>query len=317
MVQTGGNRNRLVYDPYMTRVDLEALWQQADLEVDNPAGMPKPWQRAPRIEIDGDNLRWQYLPMAGDEEIIAFGPIKVLALPVQTGVKSPLLIDFVTLAERSDQQIAAFARKWGLLHPCAHNMPRTHPPLPGEARRGRFCDTVDPDAVAGAEPLAVWRLWSSMGQAVIRIASRQSIGTTDGVETNGDLSDWQMLLPNDQIRGVTSGTLDAAKGRLATVVEMWLRIGAVQPRVDPLKPPHLVVSGVDLFGAIALQLAMVVTSTTGLAFCAGCGNAFVPNRRPAARRRRYCETCREVGIPLRDASAAYRGRRPRGGAPVV
>ena len=293
----------------MTKVDLEALWQQAGLEVDNPPGMPKLRQRAPRIEIAGDNLQWQYVPMAGDEEAVAFGPIRVLALPVETGVKPPLLIDFINLAERSDQRIAAFAREWGLLHPCAHNLPRTHPPLPGESTRGPFCDTVDAAAVAGVEPLAVWRLWASMGQAVIRIKSRQTITTTRGIETNGELSDWQMLVLDDQVRGVIGGSLDAAKVRLASVVEMWLRIGAVQLRVDPLKPPHLAVSGVDLFGAIALQLAMVVASTAEIAFCAGCGRAYAPAHRPYANRNNYCPACREDGVPVRDASAAYRRRR--------
>lgn len=292
----------------MTTVDLDALWQLADLEVDNPAGMPKPWHRAPRIEIDGGYLRWQYVQMAGDEEVVAFGPIKVLALPVETAVKPPLLIDFINLAPRSDQRIAAFARKWGLLHPCAHNIPRTHPPLPGEARRGPFCDTVDADAIAGIEPLAVWRAWALMGQAVIRIKSRQTITTTGGIETNGDRDDWRMLVPEDQVRAVIDGTLEAAKVRLAFVVEMWLRIGAVQLRVDARKPPHLAVSGVDLFGAIALQLAMVVASTTEIAFCAGCGRAHAPAHRPHASRNNYCPACRAAGVPVRDASAAYRRR---------
>jgi hypothetical protein len=280
----------------------------AQLKVDSPGGEAKPWQRAPRIEIDGDHLRWQYVRMAGDEEVVAFGPIKVLALPVETGVKPPLLIDFINLAERSDRTVAAFARKWGLLHPCAHGFPRTHPPLPGEDRRGPFCGTVDADALDGVEPLAVWRLWSKMTGAIVRIASRQSIAGREGMETNGDLSDWQMLVPHDQVKGVMTGTLDAAKRRLSSVVEMWLRIGAVQPRVDPLKPPHLVVSGVDLFGAIALQLAMVVTSTKGLPFCAGCGRAFAPDRRPTSGRNNYCPVCISDKVSARDASTAYRRR---------
>jgi len=286
----------------MTTVPLENLWQLAGLEVDNPRAAAKPWDRAPLVDIEGDRLRWQYVRLEGDEEIAAFGPIRFLSLPVETGVQPRLLIEFVDLADKTDDAIAAFARKWGLLHPCAHNVPRTHPPLVGEFRTGPFCDTVDAGAVAGSEPLAIWRVWASMGRAVVRIASQHRL------ETNGEQTDWRFLLPEDQGQTVAEGSLEVAKARLATVVEVWLRIGAVQPKVDPLRPPHLFVSGVDLFGAIALQLAMVVTSSRGLSFCSGCGSAYSPTHQPTARRRHYCDDCRDAGVPVRDASAAYRGR---------
>lgn len=286
----------------MTTVPLETLWQLAGLEVDNPNAAVKPWDRAPRVEVEGDRLRWQYVRLEDDEEIAAFGPIRFSSLPVETGVRPRLLIEFVDLADKNDDAIAAFARKWGLLHPCAHNVPRTHPPLVGEFRTGPFCDTVDGGAVAGLEPLAVWRVWASMGRAVVRVASQHRLGS------NGDAADWSFLVPEDQVHTVVGGSLDVAKARLATVVEIWLRIGAVQPKVDLLRPPHLFVSGVDLFGAIALQLAMVVTSSTGVSFCSGCGSAYSPTHQPAARRRHYCDGCRDDGVPVRDASSAYRGR---------
>jgi hypothetical protein len=102
---------------------------------------------------------------------------------------------------------------------------------------------------------------------------------------------------------------NVSKSRLGAEVETWLRIGAVQPRIDLLREPRLRVGGWELFGMIALQLASAITAG-GLTFCHECATAYVPERQPAAGRRNYCLECRERKIPERDAARDSRQRPP-------
>ncbi len=65
--------------------------------------------------------------------------------------------------------------------------------------------------------------------------------------------------------------------------------------------------GMSLFGALTLQLLTAITGS-GFATCSGCGALFVPRRRPAFGRRRYCKQCGQRAA-LRDAKADYRARK--------
>jgi hypothetical protein len=63
-------------------------------------------------------------------------------------------------------------------------------------------------------------------------------------------------------------------------------------------------AGISLMGALSVQF-FAAMSGSGFAVCSACGSAFVPRRRPAADRRRYCAQCGRKAA-LRDAKAEYR-----------
>jgi hypothetical protein len=75
-------------------------------------------------------------------------------------------------------------------------------------------------------------------------------------------------------------------------------------------------SGLSLFGALTLQL---IAAIAGSAFstCSHCGSPFVPSRRPARGRRRYCAGCRKAGVPQKDAKADYRAVLRKHGVPKL
>jgi hypothetical protein len=65
------------------------------------------------------------------------------------------------------------------------------------------------------------------------------------------------------------------------------------------------------FPAIVAQLLARGLGASGAGcheICSGCHLPFIPTREIAEDRRRYCLSCREAGIPLRDAARAYRER---------
>ncbi len=70
--------------------------------------------------------------------------------------------------------------------------------------------------------------------------------------------------------------------------------------------------GHGLFGNLAVQLMSAVSRTEGLALCSACGTPYLPPRQPRAGERHYCQECRKMGAPQRDASRQYRQRRRTG-----
>jgi hypothetical protein len=291
----------------------QIIWDLAGINVEGSPVAAVPWDRPPIVWIDGEFLHWKYVRFAGDTDAdefpVGFGPITMTDQPVPTPVGLGMLREFVNLQRRDVDAIAAFASRWGVLHLCRHLLPRTHPqplpPLPGdEGRDGPYCQTVYGEDVEGSEPLAGWKWWALRARAILRIAS-----TFDGDPSRVDLvKQWAILLP-PPIAKAAAADNNVSRSRLGAEVETWLRIGAVQPRVDLLQEPHLRVGGQELFGMIALQLASAITGG-GLTFCHECANAYVPKRQPAAGRRNYCEACRERKVPERDAARDSRQRPP-------
>jgi hypothetical protein len=288
----------------------------AGLDADGAPVAAMPWDRPPVVEIDGERLRWRYIRFADDQDPktpAVFGPLVITGRPMPTDVRLGLLREFIALAEPDPTAITSFASQWGVLHLCRYHLPRTHPQSsrlhPGDERRdGPFCQTVVAEDLAGSEAWADWVAWALRARSVVRLASAYA-----GARNRVNLArEWANLLPPMQ---AAKAAADSSIGRvrLAQDVERWLLLGDVRPRVSLQMDPHLRVGGLELFGSIALQLAMAVTATAGLAFCSGCADAYIPERQPGAGRRNYCPFCRKSGLPERDASKAWRSRR-RGAA---
>jgi hypothetical protein len=85
-------------------------------------------------------------------------------------------------------------------------------------------------------------------------------------------------------------TVSEQRQILNRVIQGWLENGDVRIVFRWTKRGTSIEFGSHcLFGALALQLALVVARSQGLAICTNCGRAYPPTRRPARGRNNYCE----------------------------
>jgi hypothetical protein len=102
-------------------------------------------------------------------------------------------------------------------------------------------------------------------------------------------------------------SLETQRLVLSAVINYWLRIADVQPRLTwQTGRPEVVLSGRGLFAALAVQLLFECSRTDGLAVCTSCGTPFLPPaRRPRRDHNAYCSDC-GLKAAQRDAAARYR-----------
>ena len=265
------------------------------------------WSVPPTVELEGDSLVWS--------------PLRGNVIVVQFCRSSPgLLGEFIALVNAGDVAIRDFARKWGVLEVCEHGLPGEEPVLwMSDHRRCRpsRCAPVlrtPGEANVYREPLAAWRLLSRQAGSMLNLAASLYSGQL------GTPEDMTQVLDalGERFRGLPSDTA-LAGFRLSEAINAWLVLGGVRPVVAwggyECRSGTVMLGGGGLFGALAVQLLMQVSRSDGLAICSACGTAYTPlsragrPRRPAAGRRRYCQSCRHAGASKRDASAAYRNRR--------
>ena len=233
-----------------------------------------------------------------------------------------LLEEFIRIADGPSETILRFARKWGVLRICEHNLPISHFRFPIPVTRlTQLCGRWKKDSWF-LEPLSTWKEVASSALGTLKIAGRLH------EKEIGDQDDWKQALswpPRPGLskppsRGKTKRfsrdeILEAERGLLAEIVEYWLLLGDVQPRLnwgftnaaEPIfKDPEIALRGGGLFGALGTQLALAVAQTKGFAFCTNCGRDFSPEkRRPSVGRRRYCSRkgCKQAS--RRDAQRDY------------
>lgn len=266
------------------------------------------WLVPNRIEIDeaGDRLIWWpgSHPIEDDQGVAT---------------------DFARIAGGSNEAILAYARKWGVLELCKHGLPRTHrQPTVWPGHMGMR--NLSPDAsclpiqhesaphqgVAGfgpwQEPLSGWRTYTAKVRAIVDLAGQLRLGVQgsheDWVKASGESDDDQWI---------------GSPWDLARAVEELLEIANIRPLFRwrgergyemLLGVPGSGLAGGGAFPAIAMQLALSVARSDGIAYCSGCGNAFsAKESRPAKGEHRYCQACRDAKIDVRD-----RKRRSRAAA---
>jgi hypothetical protein len=285
-------------DYHFTMTADELRWQLADLQTSPPVATPE-LVRRPRVELRGDRLVWWMIYGTGEGS--SGGSIKP---------PRDLLERFTRLADAPDQDIAAFASRFGVLGICEHGAPASHSPGCRPLRCDREGGGQDYYAW---EPISAWRHYSGQTRAALNVAACLHDGKA------GTAEDWQRIYARTTIALAgepvpwwprdrhDSFLLAGERFMLGQVLNELLHIAGVSPVVEWHRPkPQIVLSGGGLFGQVVVRLAMAVVRTSGLAICSGCGAAYSPERRPAPGRRTYCLTCRERGIPQRDAQRAYR-----------
>jgi hypothetical protein len=232
-------------------------------------------------------------------------------------VEAPgLLKSFLRLEEGGADGFLAFARQYGLLNLCEHDLPASHPPLPNpspaEVRRYSFpCFPVALEP-GGLERLDTWRIFSRAARALLSIAAKLKVGQP------GDREDWRAVFGRSRagkhVYAVPSydSNLEREGVLLAGELERWFRLGNVRPVFgasdEGLEVEQL---SVGLFPAIAKRLAFTIADYDGIALCDGCGKPCVPRRETRSDRRNFCVRCDEAGLPGNLPVSDYRERRKK------
>ena len=256
-----------------------------------------------------------------------------------------MLTDFLSLARAPERAILRFARRWGLLELCNHDLPTDHPTdiaLPiclGETSSRLLQFEGDCMRVVD-EPVATWRYWAGQASALANVGARLRRGLSIDPRDAAKLLDaapwvpvvprsvrgpWGDLIPPSQPatsspyavvlehereahrRRVAEQPLDPAELRrtVRDALAFWLEMSRVTVKlVWPGGRPDVVLTG-GLFGALGVQMLMLISGSQGFAFCAGCGNVHVPARPNDTRRASYCPSCRATGVPQRHAQRRY------------
>jgi hypothetical protein len=299
------NVQEFTYDLDMTRDELIGeLGDEAAEHLGRPL-VSRPWQ-ASEVTVDGDRLTWR--PQPG-----------TIVTPSRD-----LLEEFLRLTDAPDAAILRFAKRWGPLGLCKHGFPSGHPGLywpsrpleahacPHDPRIGDSCRCTPRGFFEGREwePLAEWRVWSRRVRATLEyIAALQQ----DKVPSEAAWRTAFLLgdVPTAPGYPELPRTVAAARGELQYYLGYWLSAAAVRLFVDVGRRPTLTWGSNEnpVFGALAIQLALIATGKWGLALCDGCGASYPPSRHPRPNTRHYCLACRDRQVPQRDAARAYRAKR--------
>lgn len=301
----------------MTKSDYEEFLVQCELAgvLGEDGNFDRPYQgrqfRAPVILGNDDGfLLWHW------EDKVTSNPLR----PEAHGLD--LLIEFMNLADAPVETVLAFARKWGVLEICRHGLPCTHNLRYADTFSGRWCFPLAyTDAKFFSEPILYWHFYAKQMRALLNIAVRLKQGVPGLVE------DWKVVQASGLMRKpeveVLGGELFAAiYGRtveddrlfVLKLLDRWLSIGDVRPNLV-WDDEHCSVSFDNtLFGMLAMQLMLEISSSGGIAFCSGCGKSYTPKlRRPKVGQRNYCRDCGKKAA-WRDAKAGERRRKRKAGS---
>lgn len=231
--------------------------------------------------------------------------------------RADMLEAFLRLADATDDRVLAYARRWGVLGICKHELPFGLPLHTDEfCMPQRWQGWDPPRGPGGWEPIKSWRDFSRQAGALLRLAAqlhRDRKGQAEDVSTVLSTMPQSLKDTYPVVFGQPRETIEQQRGFVAAFIREWLWLGSV--RLDFRWYGHgarIEFGGFGLhyglFGALAVQLILAISRSDGVVFCSGCGEAYLPQRRPKARQRNYCADCGRP-IALRDAARAYRRRR--------
>jgi hypothetical protein len=248
------------------------------------------WIAPKRVEIDGGRLRYSVGPYNEQQ----------FRKP-STG----MLEAFARLTKARPSQIAQYAKRWGML--ALRFVPGHSQDCKRWVHNKEHCWDV-----AGVESLRVWRYWAERVSAVLRVMSSIQNGGL------GDRKDWRTVMgPHyppggyDPERSPHCPSYDDAlfdrRFALCFTLDDWMDIGGIRLYLNPYEN-RVEINTPSLFSGLVIQLISVVYQSNGIAICSACGQPFAPKRAPAREKRHYCDQCRSLGRPVRDAVRAHRGR---------
>jgi hypothetical protein len=265
------------------------------------------WARFPVVGTkhgEHGNLRWE-VPRRTSQ---AVGPVRE---------GSNFLSDFLNLEQGTAADIEQYARRWGVLGLCVHNLPIGHPDL-----RPLFAVEL---AVQQLTPRRRGGIW--FAELIRMTGVPESLDLTQcvplfrpGRRWSERLDAWRWYARTArhllEIASVLQKTPDADwAAELQTQVDLWLQLAPMQldcvnerGRVEPKLVPANPVSA--LSAVIAAQVCFAASGSKGLSKCTECGHGYFPKREATTGERRYCPKCGRRAAQ-RDASRDYYWRKKK------
>lgn len=241
------------------------------------------------VRLEDDSIEWWL-------DLSEFGaPDHSVQTPTAEEM-SGMLDQFLRI--RQDKDVVRFARRWGVLGLCEHDLPYNHRGAdcqPRERRRKRRW--------VYHEPIESWlRIARQFGAIVAISADVRS-------QRPGSKEDWDTA-SGDLRRPPGAGKVAARDARhVSDWVNHWLWTAGVEPRMSWDGRAAQLQMSADTYGNLVLQLMTAICRGEELNACSGCGDVYLRSGRRAARaRRNYCPNCRDHGVPKRDAQRARRAR---------
>jgi hypothetical protein len=290
-------------------------------QVFSPVSAPPP----ERIRIENGALVWQFRVggKAGHSHLRTLIP------------DSAAFERFLRLSDATDSKILAFAKRSGVLGLCHHGIPICH----GISRRpgdesvtfrsgerllcgytfGRLHSEV-------TEPLESWRRLSASAEALLRLQFSFDVMTREDRRKYWMAARWlcdclrercgesrfRPLRPDADLSAERNRTL------ITMVSSLWLKCGGVTPALIRNRDKYWLTLDFDLegfpnlFGHLAVQLALSLASQKGWVVCSSCNHPFDPeHNRVRPGRRTFCRECRKAGRSVAAASRDYRARKRR------
>ena len=165
-------------------------------------------------------------------------------------------------------------------------------------------------ASTGGRWLERWRHFARQARAILDLAASLH------ADQPGQPEDWQVVVQHrKQPVPWWRPSVEVEWILLSSVVQEWIRIGDVRPVMarGPTQGRQVEfgssAGGTCLFGTLACQLLFTITRVTSVAVCSACAAIYTPTRRPRPDQRRYCQSCRDGGVPQRDAQRDRQRRR--------
>lgn len=244
--------------------------------------------------------------------------------PVLVTRSDGTLSEFLALEAAPDEDLLAYARRWGSLESCGHGLRRGHGLVwvrdsllgGGQVEARPTC----PRAVG--DDVALWRYWVRQAVALSRVVSdvrRRRPSTDDALAVLGESAPWVLALVGfdtsdpparlQRLRALPDpreASVRAAQGAL----NGWLELARTGPSVRWVSGRPTIWLATDcLLGALGLGLLDRAAGRTEVR-CAGCGNGHYPARpNGALRNGSFCARCRSDGTARRAARDAYRARK--------
>lgn len=278
-----------------------------------------------RSELPGSHITGRILVHPGqarlsqNQRLILF-PVRRLRKKEMKTPTPAMFSEFIELWRKSPAEIAAFAKRWGRLHMAKDGKVllanEYHPSQ--RSPQNYYC-----------EPVEGWRFFSRRAYTVLVIASDLRTKSSTSVEDWQSLSNirdridlnlpWGLGLSKlhlmflEDPKRIAAASPDFQRLLVSSEVNLWMTLSRVGLCLDLVQLPDDEVNwqlGVDypsLLSAIAVQLALTVSSGRSLAACSGCGRLYIWFKRaPKAGVESFCSDCSNSGEPVRRADERRR-----------
>ena len=232
-----------------------------------------------------------------------------------------LLDEFISLAEAEPEGILKFAKRWGVLMRCPHDL-AYGPAVTTTTADDMWCsechqrfmdwlvmDQLDQKPSIFRESVAVWRKYA------LEFRSLLSLSADIHHDRTGATQHWDVII-NRFFPEIGSKTIRqyprsrfAAQAALSDALQKWGLLADVRVIFswNPYADPQITLGG-SLLGTLVLQVMLAAARVDSLAMCTACGSPYIPTRKPAEGRRSYCPACGPRAA-WRDAKQAERDRR--------